>query len=535
MPPNSKEIVLENEDVELIPAFEKRGYATTPTLFVNGSKVPEALAKQALPNMTLLTFLRTVMGLTGSKLGCAEGGCGACTVLLSQWMPEQNEIRHASVNACLMPVLAAHECHVTTVEGVGTVKQKEGGLHPVQQAMVDMHGSQCGFCTPGIIVSLYTLLSNKKTATVNQLEEHLDGNLCRCTGYRPIWDAAKSLTLDAEDGAVGPCGTPCRECPERDECEMDCNVEDKAAEENEKICCTSTGDKMNQYKETLLKDESGSSWRDQPNEMFPEDLKTLEATTPLLVVDPKAQSASSTWIQPTTLSEMLRVVAEGNCKLVVGNTEVGIEVRFKHALYPKLVHPAMSIVELFQAPTLDEGKTTLTMGSCCPLSTIQHDCGDFAAEADNVSLARTCQPMHDMLRWFASTQIRNVACLGGNLVTASPISDMNPLLASMDATLTLTKSNKGGDELERRTCKVADFFVRYRTVALQEGEVVERVQVPVLAPVLSKFIIRNIARFFRVLIDLCCCYVVQTTYTHSSKLVDVKMILALSRRACGFN
>jgi len=93
MPPNSKEIVLENEDVELIPAFEKRGYATTPTLFVNGSKVPEALAKQALPNMTLLTFLRTVMGLTGSKLGCAEGGCGACTVLLSQWMPEQNEIR----------------------------------------------------------------------------------------------------------------------------------------------------------------------------------------------------------------------------------------------------------------------------------------------------------------------------------------------------------------------------------------------------------------------------------------------------------
>jgi xanthine dehydrogenase/oxidase len=84
-----------------------------------------------------------------------------------------------------MPVLAADGCHVTTVEGVGSVKD---GLHPVQQAMVDMHGSQCGFCTPGIVVSLYTLLSNHDNhhhrASIDHVEEHLDGNLCRCTGYR---------------------------------------------------------------------------------------------------------------------------------------------------------------------------------------------------------------------------------------------------------------------------------------------------------------------------------------------------------------
>ena len=87
--------------------------------------------------------------------------------------------------------------------------------------------SHVGFCTPGIIVSIYTLLSNNHKSAA-YLEEHLDGNLCRCTGYRPIWDAARSLCDD--DAAVGPCGTPCRECPERDTCQQDCNVQEKEKE-----------------------------------------------------------------------------------------------------------------------------------------------------------------------------------------------------------------------------------------------------------------------------------------------------------------
>jgi hypothetical protein len=85
------------------------------------------------------------MGLTGSKLGCAEGGCGACTVLISKKDGTSGNIKHISVNACLMPILAADGCHVTTVEGIGTVRGDN--LHPIQKAMVEMHGSQCGFCT----------------------------------------------------------------------------------------------------------------------------------------------------------------------------------------------------------------------------------------------------------------------------------------------------------------------------------------------------------------------------------------------------
>lgn len=166
-----------------------------------------------------------------------------------------------------MPVLAADGCHITTVEGVGTVKNNQ--LHPVQQSMVDLHGSQCGFCTPGIIVSLYTLISNNPT--VAHLEEHLDGNLCRCTGYRPIWDAARALCVDGETAVRGPCGTPCQECPERETCEQDCNVADKVvAAKDTSMCCTSSRDKMSHYKDTFMANKD--TWLNQPNTMFPEEL-----------------------------------------------------------------------------------------------------------------------------------------------------------------------------------------------------------------------------------------------------------------------
>merc|ERR1719223_1447906 len=96
-----------------------------------------------------------------------------------------------------------------------------------------MHGSQCGFCTPGIIVAIYSLLAQNPTKAY--MEEHLDGNLCRCTGYRPIWDAARTFCTDDDDDTTlvrGPCGTPCRDCPERNEGEMECNQNDKKAEIN---------------------------------------------------------------------------------------------------------------------------------------------------------------------------------------------------------------------------------------------------------------------------------------------------------------
>ena len=102
--------------------------------------MPAQLAAMARPGQTLLSFLRDVLHLTGSKLGCGEGGCGACTVMISRYDGEK--LLHYSVNACLMPILATDCMHVTTIEHLGSVHG--ANLNPIQQAMVDMHGSQCG-------------------------------------------------------------------------------------------------------------------------------------------------------------------------------------------------------------------------------------------------------------------------------------------------------------------------------------------------------------------------------------------------------
>ena len=140
------------------------------------------------PNMTVLNYLRTRVGKTGTKEGCGSGDCGACTVVLGE--RDGEHIRYQTVNSCLTFVSTLHGKQLLTVEDL---KSKDGSLHPVQQAMVDFHGSQCGFCTPGFIMSMFALSKNKPTANKHDIFEALAGNLCRCTGYRPIVDAARTI------------------------------------------------------------------------------------------------------------------------------------------------------------------------------------------------------------------------------------------------------------------------------------------------------------------------------------------------------
>ncbi|MCM2454273.1 xanthine dehydrogenase small subunit [Rhizobium sp. CG4] len=141
------------------------------------------------PTDTLLDYLRLNRKLTGTKEGCAEGDCGACTVLVGRLI--DGSLRYESVNACIRFIGSLHGTHVVTVEHLAS---KDGTLHPVQQAMVDYHGSQCGFCTPGFIMSLYGLwLSDEKPSRAT-IEKALQGNLCRCTGYEPIVRAAEHVS-----------------------------------------------------------------------------------------------------------------------------------------------------------------------------------------------------------------------------------------------------------------------------------------------------------------------------------------------------
>jgi len=144
------------------------------------------------PSRTLLDLLREDLGCTGTKEGCGEGDCGACTVVLGE--AEGGSIRYKAVNSCIK---LAHSVDGLALWTVEDIVGADGGLHPAQQSMVDCHGSQCGFCTPGFVMSLFGMYQNHiskgRTITREMAQEDLSGNLCRCTGYRPILDAARQM------------------------------------------------------------------------------------------------------------------------------------------------------------------------------------------------------------------------------------------------------------------------------------------------------------------------------------------------------
>ena len=147
------------------------------------------------PNETILNFIRTKLKKTGTKEGCAEGGCGACTVVLGEL--KKNEIIYKAINACIAFIPTLQGKQLLVVEDLVTEK---GDLHPVQEAMVKYHGSQCGFCTPGFVMSLFSMYKNHNSYNNELIKDSIAGNLCRCTGYRPIIDAAKSLNkIDKSD------------------------------------------------------------------------------------------------------------------------------------------------------------------------------------------------------------------------------------------------------------------------------------------------------------------------------------------------
>lgn len=163
--------------------------------FLNGNLT---VVQNVASDMTVLRYLRTQESLSGTKEGCGSGDCGACSILLGE--QQDGQWHYKAINGCITFVAQLDGKSVVTVDALATGRGDEAQLHPAQQAMVDYHGSQCGFCTPGIVMSLAALhesINNgedaQQQATQHQIIEALSGNLCRCTGYRPIIEAASHL------------------------------------------------------------------------------------------------------------------------------------------------------------------------------------------------------------------------------------------------------------------------------------------------------------------------------------------------------
>jgi xanthine dehydrogenase small subunit len=335
------------------------------------------------PTRTLLDYLRDTKGLCGTKEGCNEGDCGACTVMVT------DETGAKALNACILFLPQLDGKAVRTVEGLSG---PEGQPHPVQQAMVTHHGSQCGFCTPGFCVSM-------AVGHLNGRHDHdtvLAGNLCRCTGYAPIIRAAQAAETQ----------------PVPDWMRSDASI----------LCAQIS---------------SGVRGQTAPGAVSPRSADDLAA-----------------WYQ-----------ANPDATLIAGATDVGLWVTKQLRDLPKPTFLG-GIAELKR---IDQTGDSLRVGAGVTIE----------------ALLQAIVPHHpsfaDMLRRYASLQVRNAATIGGNIANGSPIGDGPPPLIALGATLHLRRGDR------RRDMPLEDFFLDYRKQDRQPGEFVEAVSIPTHAPALRVY------------------------------------------------
>ncbi|XBJ24469.1 hypothetical protein VPH35_002343 [Triticum aestivum] len=427
-------------------------------IYVNGVRrvLPDGLA-----HLTLLQYLRDI-GLRGTKLGCGEGGCGACTVMVSCYDQTTKKSQHYAINACLAPLYSLEGMHIITVEGIG---DRQRGLHPVQERLAEAHGSQCGFCTPGFVMSMYALLrSSKHPPTEEQIEDSLAGNLCRCTGYRPIIDAFRVFaktddslyTASPLENANGQaiCPSTGKPCSCRNETDVNANESSTLSSVKVYLPCSYNEIDGNSYSEKEL--------------IFPPELQ-LRKFMPL-----KLNGFNGIrWYRPLKLEQLLYLRScYPDAKLIIGNSEVGVETKFKNAQYKVMI----SVTHVPELHTLKVEEHGLHIGSAVRLAQLQKFLKNVIAERGSHETS-SCYAILRQLKWFAGTQIRNVASVGGNICTASPISDLNPLWMATGANFQIIDVNNNV-----RTTAAKDFFLGYRKVDLKADEILLSVILPWTRP-----------------------------------------------------
>jgi xanthine dehydrogenase small subunit len=365
---------------------------------------------QVDPTRTVLQFLREDLGRTGTKEGCAEGDCGACTVVVGEL--DGDGVFFRAINSCIQFVPTLDGKELITVE---SLQGEDGTLHPVQQALVDCHGSQCGFCTPGFVMSLFALYKSAQKPSRRVINDALAGNLCRCTGYRPIVDAACRMY---ENGAAAG---------SRHEHWMNCSF-------------SSPTDA-----------QPSASERDMI-----ERLKSIERRDTLVLAH-----GHRTYFAPATLADLAALRASHpDARILAGGTDVGLWVTKQLRELGTVIYVGR-VAELLR---IDVADASIEIGAAVPLTDA------FAAIVGHYP------ELDEVARRFASPPIRNAGTLGGNVANGSPIGDSMPALIALGATLVLRQGKR------TRELPLDEFYLAYQKTALEPGEFLERVRIPLPAP-----------------------------------------------------
>uniref|UniRef100_A0A2K5QZC5 aldehyde oxidase n=1 Tax=Cebus imitator TaxID=2715852 RepID=A0A2K5QZC5_CEBIM len=417
--------------------------------FVNGRKVIE---RNVDPEGTLLTFLRKnwtllskswLLRLTGTKYACGRGGCGACTVMVSKHDSVSKKIRHFSVTACLMPICSLYGSAVTTVEGVGSIKTR---LHPVQERIAKSHGTQCGFCTPGMVMSMYTLLRNHPQPSEEQLMEALGGNLCRCTGYRPIFESGRTFCMEANSCQQKGTGKCCLDWGEND---------------------SSPLGKKNEICTKLFAKEEFQPLDPTQELIFPPELLRMAENPEKQMLTFYGERV--TWISPGTLKDLLELKAKHpKAPLVLGNTSLGPGMKSQGHFHPVLLSPAR-ISELSMVTKTSDG---LTIGAGCSLAQMQVILAERISELPEEK-TQTYRALLKHLRSLAGQQIRNMASLGGHVMSRHCYSDLSPILAVGNSTLNLISA-----EGTRQIPLNEHFLAGLASADIEPEEILESVHIP---------------------------------------------------------
>ncbi len=343
------------------------------------------------PTVTLLNYLRSLPGHKGVKEGCAEGDCGACTVVIAE--PENGKMKYKAVNSCLVFLPMIHGKQVITVENLAETANNNLILHPVQKAVVESDGTQCGFCTPGVVMSLFGLYKNSVNPSRKEIEESLTGNLCRCTGYQPILNAGL----------------------------------------------------------TLPEDRSDKFYKDEPEIM--EMLNQINSTSGSIRLITDKQK----YFKPNIVNELLILKSKyPDAEIISGATDIALKQTKKFELIERII----DISAIDSLKSISEEKSFYVIGAGATLEEIRNY---FQNRLPVIS---------DMLGVFASKQIRNLATMGGNLATASPISDTIPLLFALNAWVTVVGKDK------EKTLPVEKFIAGYRKTLLESDEIIRDIVIP---------------------------------------------------------